>query len=241
MKHRSERFGFTLIELLVVIAIIAILAAILFPVFAKAKEMAKRTACIGHIKQLGQAMKMYQDDYSGNYLTTALYAPDPLLKWGHGGWAWILSEAGYTKGRSVFSCPGAANQLSASPPTTKIGYGYNEYMFYAAYRGQPYYKESAIPNPKYTLLFADCYINWLVHDWTGDPGFPAGETLPSGFLRVKYADGYARGAYLYRHGASNVAFCDLHVATMQPGQYRYENSSPRKEWPVILPDATPYR
>ena len=245
-KNKTVRHGFTLIELLVVIAIIAILAAILFPVFAKAKESGKRSACMGHLKQLGQAMKMYQDDYSGSYLTTALYAPDPLLKWGHGDWARIMWKSGYTKGRSLFSCPGAANQLVASAqgtPPTKVGYGYNEYIWYAAHRGQPYYKDSAIRDPKYTLLFADCYSNWLVHDWNDtDAKFPTGEGLPTGFLRVKYADGYARGARLFRHGASNVVFCDLHVATMQPGQYKYDkNVTPRKEWPVVWPDAAPYR
>jgi len=245
-KSRTVRQGFTLIELLVVIAIIAILAAILFPVFAKAKESSKRSACIGNIKQIGQAMKMYQDDYSGSYLTTPYYAPDPHIPWGHGDWARIMWKSGYTKGRSLFSCPGAANQLVASAqgtPPTKVGYGYNEYIWYAAYRGLPFSKESAIPNLKYTVLFADCYSNWLVHDWNdSDPNFPTGEGLPSGFLRVKYADGHVRGVYLYRHGASNIVFCDLHVATMHPGQYKYDNSvTPRKEWPVVWPGATPYR
>src|SRR6187397_398020 len=57
------RHGFTLIELLVVIAIIAILAAILFPVFAKAKESAKRTACLSNARQVAMATKMYAQDY----------------------------------------------------------------------------------------------------------------------------------------------------------------------------------
>ena len=58
-----KRRGFTLIELLVVIAIIAILAAILFPVFAQAREKARQTACINNMKQLGLAMSMYRQDY----------------------------------------------------------------------------------------------------------------------------------------------------------------------------------
>ena len=60
---RWNRRGFTLIELLVVIAIIAILAAILFPVFAKARESARRTVCISNVKQIGLAWMMYVQDY----------------------------------------------------------------------------------------------------------------------------------------------------------------------------------
>lgn len=61
------RKGFTLIELLVVIAIIAILAAMLFPVFAKAREKARQTACLAHLKQIGTAVLMYAQDYDEMY------------------------------------------------------------------------------------------------------------------------------------------------------------------------------
>src|SRR5262249_24861036 len=63
MRSRSRRTGFTLIELLVVIAFIAILAAILFPVFAQAREKARQTTCLSNHKQVGHAILMYAQDY----------------------------------------------------------------------------------------------------------------------------------------------------------------------------------
>ncbi len=65
----SKQAGFTLIELLVVIAIIAILAAILFPVFARAREKALQTSCLSNGKQLGLANLMYNSDWDSTYLT----------------------------------------------------------------------------------------------------------------------------------------------------------------------------
>jgi prepilin-type N-terminal cleavage/methylation domain-containing protein len=61
----GKRQGFTLIELLVVIAIIAILAAILFPVFAQAREKARQTQCLANMRQLGMAFEMYRTDFEG--------------------------------------------------------------------------------------------------------------------------------------------------------------------------------
>jgi len=71
-----KKSGFTLIELLVVIAIIAILAAILFPVFARAREAARKSSCQSNLKQCAQALKMYTDDYDGA-LPSSVLAQSP--------------------------------------------------------------------------------------------------------------------------------------------------------------------
>src|ERR1041384_7574575 len=74
MQHRKQD-GFTLIELLVVIAIIAILAAILFPVFAQAREKARQTSCLSNTKQIGTAFMMYIQDYDEGHPMGWGYVP----------------------------------------------------------------------------------------------------------------------------------------------------------------------
>src|SRR5207244_1598792 len=68
MQTARERSGFTLIELLVVIAVIALLAAILFPVFAQAREKARQASCLSNCKQIGAAIMMYAQDYDESVL-----------------------------------------------------------------------------------------------------------------------------------------------------------------------------
>jgi len=90
------RKGFTLIELLVVIAIIAILAAILFPVFARAREQAKKSSCLANIKQLGLGMLMYVQDYderfpNGRYIAGGAAGPLTDGTQVHHGWAWMVN------------------------------------------------------------------------------------------------------------------------------------------------------
>jgi prepilin-type N-terminal cleavage/methylation domain-containing protein len=97
-----SRAAFTLIELLVVIAIIAILAAILFPVFAQARERARQISCVSNMKQLGLAVMMYAQDYDETYPLTANYgvAPDPTI--------WPEALQPYIKNQGVFNCPSAS-------------------------------------------------------------------------------------------------------------------------------------
>ena len=127
--------AFTLIELLVVIAIIAILAAILFPVFAQAREKARQTSCLSNIKQIDLALQMYAQDFDGvfcrakqidinsaaAYNPTTLLAPDtetdPAKQ--RKIWAGVLQP--YIKNTQVFICPSAAIR----PVASFGGYNYN--------------------------------------------------------------------------------------------------------------------
>jgi prepilin-type N-terminal cleavage/methylation domain-containing protein/prepilin-type processing-associated H-X9-DG protein len=115
MHRRLDRpCGFTLIELLVVIAIIAILAAILFPVFAQAREKARQASCLSNCKQIGLASNMYVQDYDetfpghdwqkGNGRFTL---PDGRSFDGHVGWA--LQFYPYVKNQNVYVCPSDEN------------------------------------------------------------------------------------------------------------------------------------
>jgi prepilin-type N-terminal cleavage/methylation domain-containing protein/prepilin-type processing-associated H-X9-DG protein len=96
----ASRRAFTLIELLVVIAIIAILAAILFPVFAQAREKARQTTCMSNMKQIGTAAQMYAQDYEERL-------PGTELGQGDGEYFWIEMLTPYTKNQDLFNCPSA--------------------------------------------------------------------------------------------------------------------------------------
>src|SRR4028118_1205764 len=96
MKRKK---GFTLIELLVVIAIIVILAAILFPVFARARENARRTSCLSNIKQVGLGIMQYTQDYDEMYPATNDNTAE-----------YALGRIGpYTKSDQLLTCPSATS------------------------------------------------------------------------------------------------------------------------------------
>ncbi len=111
----SCRVGFTLIELLVVIAIIAILAAILFPVFSQAREKARQATCLSNCKQIGLAAVQYVQDYDEQFLGTWTWRDRPDLRtrgpWQHLGWnaflRWQVQTQPYLRNKQVYDCPSA--------------------------------------------------------------------------------------------------------------------------------------
>jgi len=115
MKSRISFKGFTLIELLVVIAIIAILAAILFPVFAQAREKARQSACISNFKQIGLAVLQYNQDYD------EYYPPSEVSTSGGGsfttGYDWTYVVNPYVKNGSNNSVP-----VGGRPRASSFGY-----------------------------------------------------------------------------------------------------------------------
>ncbi len=130
--------GFTLIELLVVIAIIAILAAILFPVFAQAREAARKTSCMNNMKQMGTAIMMYTQDNDETYPQAYWYKNDAGDSAGYMQWTGMIMP--YAKNASMFVCPSDANR--GLPPTNPPD---------PAYSGLPNGLDAQVPRLSYTV------------------------------------------------------------------------------------------
>jgi prepilin-type N-terminal cleavage/methylation domain-containing protein len=111
MPHSRNLRAFTLIELLVVIAIIAILAAILFPVFAQARAKARQAACLSNMKQIGTAVMMYVQDYDEIYPPSQVNIPAPAPANAVMSWPTLIYP--YVKNEGIFVCPDGETSLKS--------------------------------------------------------------------------------------------------------------------------------
>ena len=182
----QRKHGFTLIELLVVIAIIAILAAILFPVFAQAREKARQASCQSNLKQIGLAFKMYVQDYDEKWPQSS-----PITccsngrlgsvgqDFGFNGW---ISNAlrPYTKNQQIYICP-SLNQNGFNDPYSNGGTdttnGSEQFSYAFNYASDNGVKEAAFTSVSSAIIMADSstawwdcpYENmscgWRVRDW----------------------------------------------------------------------------
>lgn len=237
-----RRSGFTLIELLVVIAIIAILAAILFPVFAQAKEAAKRTACLSNTKQIGTGLVMYIGDYDD---TMATVWHDFTTDEYHD--SWNLTQP-YIKNVDVFYCPdrsqvGCTGNYGQFPNLRCIGYGYNWGPFQTFTPGdfegglqQAYQSgdtwEGAVGRPASeivasadTFAFGDTHdrtwytvcINTILTMFNGSSNH---DLVHGGRMNMAFIDGHAKNQ-IWKVGkySLNFGFASLYAMPKNPAQW----------------------
>jgi prepilin-type N-terminal cleavage/methylation domain-containing protein/prepilin-type processing-associated H-X9-DG protein len=127
--------GFTLIELLVVVAIIAVLAAILFPVFAQAREKARQASCLSNMKQVGLAVLQYNQDNDETYPLSFYKLPSGVCSASVTAVSWPRLIAPYAKDTGIYRCPSAAETPGNTPGTGDtaearypVTYAYNHFL-----------------------------------------------------------------------------------------------------------------
>lgn len=214
----KSRRGFTLIELLVVIAIIAILAAILFPVFAQARESARRVTCTSNVKNFGLSFLMYAQDYDETFVTQ--YNSNMLND--RGEFQYLLQP--YVKNRSIFYCPSRnlrGCDTSVDPTGRCIGYAPN-FGIYSYRNGNGiFHQEEAAPNPPGDSMWRGRVLAEFPHPaetiLTGDTNDTNMYTLAFYF---QTGDGTTPGAM--RH-SSNYQFCfvDGHAKSTKMGAFAF--------------------
>jgi len=230
-----KRKAFTLIELLVVIAIIAILAAILFPVFARARENARKATCQSNLKQIGLAEMMYVQDYDENYQNAAdMYATPATTMWYN-----VLDP--YAKSKQVFICPdvGVAGLYGNYGTNTIYGPATNDYAWNicgttsTTYKGNGfgyYYSQSCTPNGAndgkqhpVTLSTIQEAANTILISDPPSNGYAAGSSYGLGYNTIQYkavlhgGQPYTKTATTLTDfsGGGNYLFADGHVKFLQ--------------------------
>lgn len=226
LPHQASKRGFTLIELLVVIAIIAILAAILFPVFAQAREKARATACLSNVKQISLAMMMYAQDYDETFCPGRYFFGTDAWTWDHyiGPYAQKSGAVTYGQGKNAYlECPS-----DGTPRTTttsgKRSYAIPMSAFTTAdlawkaevQTGSFYITEgrtmAEFPAPASTINLVEAPLN---NNRIGNnTGFRAGS--PNGQLPPAGANPPVAGAKPSHSEGWNYGFVDGHAKFMRP-------------------------
>jgi prepilin-type N-terminal cleavage/methylation domain-containing protein/prepilin-type processing-associated H-X9-DG protein len=212
MLHQTQvgkRKGFTLIELLVVIAIIAILAAILFPVFARARENARRASCQSNLKQIGLGILQYTQDYDEKYPMYRVPASSSNTTDRPHGWADAIQP--YVRSEQLLQCPSETNGPNSSP----VASGYTDYaynLWVGGYTGGSKgsgLSLSTFTQPALTVLVCDYSSSTASSYTTGAQPYSACGTNYS----AATCTGPARlTAASIRHlDGANLAFADGHV------------------------------
>lgn len=226
LRRAARPSAFTLIELLVVIAIIAILAAILFPVFARARENARRSSCQSNLKQIGLGIIQYTQDYDEKYPAaytdpsgTGTFAPAAQSTNGDVGWAATLQP--YLKSTQIFQCASQTDSPANTNPTdaTWGGAGYSDYWYNSLLAGSDGVKggsgisQAAVASVAQTIMCGDGGKGDASYQTYGEgtgTAFPSSPVTTGGTL-AKIPDGSAQ-----RHlETANYLFADGHVKSLK--------------------------
>lgn len=194
----GNKKGFTLIELLVVIAIIAILAAILFPVFASARNSARKTACLSNCKQIGMGLQMYCQEYDGcgpmsNYPSTTV---SEIVGIAHV-WYFDLIHP-YTKSVKIWACPSRKGEWAGAK--SDVGYALNLGTASLSFSPTaPAYETvslDSLPNPAKMIAIMDGPPGWGVNPAMLTPlcwsVFHYATKAHDGTLSCTFYDGHAK-------------------------------------------------
>lgn len=243
--NNAKRAGFTLIELLVVIAIIAILAAILFPVFGRARENARRSSCQSNLKQIGLGVMQYIQDYDEKYpisnnIGADMWVTGGLIPANQGGYydpswnygTWRHEMQPYVKSTQLFACP--------SNPSSRVGivyrdssgkttaypdgsYGANEFIIQVGtINGQRSFSAAGLSAVALIPMIADCTATIFP-----DMARVLNANVTDNVLGVSATPDPSKARHL---GGSNILFADGHVKYKPQGAMTLDPTRTNSDW-----------